>query len=329
MKDTIVVVCLLVLLASSCMAQVPEWRSTVVVKAGYGDSEDQFCYEGVVENHPPSDQPIPCYYVGDEGIFIVDRYQHNIKVFDLSGDFQRAISLEWEFPHKGVLPVSGLDIEVTGGVIYLLKMLVGHPHGEVTKFSCYTIDLKTGEQAGVIMIHNPTLGTTLEGQEVGNSVRINEDEEGTLTVYDRIRRMSYPLIRNGKVVPDQEQKTGVPGMKFGGMRTQYNSEEGRVELMDDSGRNPTASCKGGMVDVSTKGDFILTSISERKSKHYGFYFSIYDANCTEIGRIARLKSSRKGWPAFQANDVFRFGQDGGLYEIHVGNDSVYVYRWSP
>ena len=325
----IVSVCLIVLVASSCMAQVPEWRSTVVVRAEYGDREDQFCYEGVVENHPPSDQPIPCFYVGDEGIFIVDRYQHNIKVFDLSGDFQRAISLEWEFPHKGVLPISGLDIEVTGGVIYLLKMLVGHPHGVMTKFSCYTIDLKTGEQTGMIMIHNPTLGTTLEGREVGNTVRINEDEEGTLTVYDSIRKMSYPLIRNGTVVPIQEQEIGVPGMKFGGRRSRYDPEAGSVAIIDCPSMKPTCSCKGGPVAIDNSGNHILTAVNKQKSEKHLIYQIIYDHSCREVGRIAVLIKSRKGWPAFQANDVFRFGQDGELYEIHVGNDAVYVYKWTP
>lgn len=329
MKNAIITVCLALALASCCMAEVPEWRSTVVVRAEYGDGEDQFCYEGVVERHPPSDQPIPCFYVGDEGIFIIDGYQHNIKVFDLSGTFKRAISLEWEFPYKGVLPVSGLDMEVTGGVIYLLNMLSGHPRGDATKFYLFTIDLETGKQGDRIMIHIPTLGTALDGQEVGNTGRIIEEGEGTITVYDRVRKMSCPLIRNGRVIPAREQAIGIPGRKFGAGRVRYNPEKGSTEIVDYSDENTFCTCIGGPMATEGHGENILTATNMQKSEKHLISLIIYNDKCIEIGRIAVLIASRRGWVPLPPNDMFRFGADGELYELHVGNDAVYVYRWSP
>lgn len=328
---------LLVFAPLQLQCQAPEWHSTVVVRARYGSGEGEFCYEDVVNNHPESDQAVSCYYVGSEGIFIVDRYQGNIKIFDLSGKYMRTISLklltrpvpqQWGLPNnEQVVAIDGADIAVTGGVIYLLRMMAGHPYGDLTKYSLYALDLETGKLLEPIMIHNPVLGTNLEGREVGNSVRINVESEGTLTVYDRIRRLSYPLISNGSVVPAQEQKAGVPGRRFGMGHARYNPEMGTVAILDEAGTQAICECKGAEVAVDVNGRFLL--IDEKKLKEHIIYRLVYDSNCHEIGRLAIPIGSRKGWSAFGPNDRFRFGPDGGLYEIHIADDALYVYRWSP
>ena len=318
--------------------QTSEWHSTVVVRATYGSGEGEFCYEDVVRNHPESDQAVSCYYVGSEGIFIVDRYQGNIKIFDLSGKYMRTISLklltlpvppQWGLPNnEQVVAIGGADIAVTGGVIYLLRMMAGHPYGDLTKYSLYALDLDTGKLLERIMIHNPVLGTDLDGRQVGNTVRINRESEGTLTVYDRKRRLSYPLISNGSIVPAQEQKAGVPGRRFGMGSVRYDPEMGSVAILGVAGTKAICDCKGDLVAVDVNGMFLLTAINEQKSKDHAICQIIYDSNCCEIGRLAILIESRKGWSAFAPNDRFRFDPDGGLYEIHIANDAVYVYRWS-
>lgn len=321
--------------------QAPEWHSTVVVRASYGSGEGEFCYEDVVSNHPESDQAVSCYYVGAEGIFIVDRYQGNIKIFDLSGKYMRTISLkllkrpvppQWGLPNnEQVIAIGGADIAVTGGVIYLLRMMAGHPYGDLTKYSLYAINLDTGKLLEPIMIHNPVLGTNLDGREVGNSVRINEESEGTLTVYDRIRQLSYPLISNGSIVPVQEQRVGVPGRRFGMGRVRYNPEKGTVEILDEAGTQAICECKGALVTVDVGGKYLLTSLgTEHKEKNYLPYQVIYNALCQEVGRLAVLAESRRGWGggASGPSEPFRFGPDGGLYEIHLADDALYVYRWS-
>ncbi len=331
---------LLVLAPILSQCQVPEWRSTVIVKAEYGSGEGEFCYKDVVSNHPESDQAVSCYYIGSEGIFIVDRYQGNIKIFDLSGRYVRTISVklrslpvppQWGFPNnEQVVAIDGEDIAVTGGVIYLLNMMGGRPYGDRTKYSLYALDLDTGKLLEPIMIHNPVLGTDLDGSEVGNSVRIFEESEGTLTAFDRLRRLSYPMIANGRVVPVQAQSVGVPGRKFGSGSVRYDPENGSVAVFGAAGSKAICEFKGGPVAVDANGDFLL--VDEPYGEEHEdnmIYRSAYNGNCQKVGRIAVPIESRKGWGAFTPNDLFRFGPDGGLYEIHLANDAAYVYRWSP
>ena len=206
--------------------------------------------------------------------------------------------------------------------------MVGHPYGEMTKFSLYAIDLETGALIDQIMIHNPVLGTDLEGREVGGSVRIYKESEGTLTVYDRIRRISYQLIVGGEVLPAAEHGRGVSGRRFGAGRALYDPERSVVSILDAAGAQ-VCECRGSIHAKDVQGRFVLTVVNERKSKDHKRCQVIYDHDCRESGRIAVLFNSRKRWTACAPNDVFRFGPDGGLYEIHVALDALYVYRWSP
>jgi hypothetical protein len=339
MKNALMVAMLLVLMPILSECQVPEWRSTVVLKADYGNGEGEFCSKDVVENAPESDQAVSCYYVGAEGIFIVDRYQGNIKVFDLSGSYVRTISLkvrtlpvprEWGLPgNKQAVAIEGEDIVVTGGVIYLLHMLIGIPHDDVTKYFLYALDSITGELLGQIMIHNAVLGKDLEGNEVSNGVRIYEESGGTLVVYDRIRRMSYPLIANGSVVAAQEQSVGIPGQKFGMGAVRYDPEKGSVAVLGTGGAGRLCECRGSPVAIEASGGLLLVDDPHVEGhEDRMIHRAVYDHNCQEIGRIDIPIQSRKGWGAFAPNDLFRFAPDGRLYEIHLAVDALYVYKWS-
>jgi len=116
---------------------------------------------------------------------------------------------------------------------------------------------------------------------------------------------------------------------FGSNRIRNKPNIGKIELISSSGNSIETYSRCCVFASSRNGDRLLLSTSERKNNKYGFDILILDSNFNEIGKISRLKSARKGWSAFQANEVFRFGPDGLVYESFVGIEGVFIFKWMP
>jgi len=93
MSKLLIIIIALFIAFTAC-SQIPELQPELVFKANYGDSEDEYGYVGIVERDDSS--PVAKLYVSTDRIYIHDRMQDNIKVYDLSGNYIRTISAMWE-----------------------------------------------------------------------------------------------------------------------------------------------------------------------------------------------------------------------------------------
>jgi hypothetical protein len=327
MKRTLILLLASLLLPIRACAQVTEWHSAVVLKAAFGNGEKEFLRNGYHDEGEGEGGGIAGSYVCSEGIFISDAVRHNVKVFDLAGNYQRTISITWQYPNE-VRDISLGSFVVTKGVMYFLSDMGGPAQHGLTRYSAYSFDLETGKQIERMMIHNGTLGYDLGGHPVGNAVRLVVDGEGDISVWDYIRQISYPFIRAGGPVKEEQQIDGTRGRLFGGYRLASNRESGTIDFLDGEGMPIGKNCRGSLVIASPDGRLILADVLERKGRQSEVIRIIYDQNCTSLGRIPIPANSRWAYSAFQPIDPFQFGPDGRLYEISVARDGVTIFLWS-
>lgn len=336
--NRVVIVLLIILLSSTtCMAQVPEWHPTVVLKVGYGDEKEELLYKGYRAGGEGEGGGIGGFYICSDKIFIVDGIRHEVKVFNLSGEYEKSIRTDWEFP-----PIEGkfsgrtrnvgkCDMVVSNGIIYFLGMFQSPDQFGITN-SVFTFDLETGKQLERIAIHAPTLGTDLEGRRVGTRDRLIVEGEGDISVFENMRQISYPIVRGGKPVLKEEQLAGVPGIKFGAHRISVNREDPGFDFLDNSGISMKKRCELGYpAVVSPEGNYMLIHVSRshRGNESGGCKsIAICDKNCNQLGCISLAAGSRGSCFTFGPDETLRFGPDGQLYECHDACDALYIYRWS-
>jgi len=328
MKKIVVASLVLSLLPMACMAQVPEWRPTVVLKVGYGDGEDELLCAGYRAGGEGEGGGIGGFYVCSDGIFISDAIRHDVKVFALSGEYVKAIPAEWDFPSIRVKRnVGANDMVVSGGVIYVMEKFQGPDQFGVTN-SVFTFDFETGEQLERIVIHVPTLGIDLEGRRAGTHDLLIVEGEGDISIFSHLRQISYPLVRGGQSVSKEEQLIGTPGIKFGANRIRANGEAPGYRILDGSGTSLVRKCETGYPRVvSPDGNYLLISTNEAENDS-STYSVICDRDCKRLGSISILAGSRASCFIFGPNELFRFGPDGKLYECFDACDALYIYLWS-
>ncbi len=355
MKQKVIAIFLIsLLLPLACAAQVPEWNASVVLKVPYGDGEGELLRKGYRAGGEGEGGGIGGFYVWSEKIFIWDAIKDEIKIYNFEGKHVKSIRTEWYFPtpsdwheHLGMdkliategsiniwrRHLSIYDFVVSGGVIYILSELSGPDQFGITN-SVYAYDVETGKQLQHITIYAPNIGIDREGRLVGARDRLIVEGNKSVSLYLSVWQLSYPIVRDGKPLSEEEQLASLPGIKFGDYRIRQNRELGGNEILDASGKSVLRYCKAGgtyWID-SCHGRYFLTSpppeflkIFKESGRHV---LGVYDDHCNLVGCISRLPGTRGTCFIFGPNEIFRFASDGELYEIDDACDACYIYRWS-
>jgi hypothetical protein len=87
---------LTLLVATTVFSQVPEWQSEIVLKADYGDAEDEFGFEGITDREDTS--PVNAFYIGAEYIYwrsFPEQYQSIRSFRKIFTDDLDKVEAEW------------------------------------------------------------------------------------------------------------------------------------------------------------------------------------------------------------------------------------------
>jgi len=302
--------------------QIPEWKSEVVIKADYGDEEDEYGFEGIVEVEDTS--PVSAFYIDYDNIYISDRYQHNIKVYNHSGNYIRTVSIaaKWEFPDRALTNLPVTDFIVRDGIIYLLCERGTPPPEDQTNIVILTFDLETEGKINYHIIFNPMINRR-HGSRPGNATYLKLDSDGNIWIYDLTQGKSFMLFLDGKEVPRSEYAEGIPGDVFGSRRLLFNEEKGAQELINNDGSliREIPLNKPILRKYSSKnGEYFLSNDIDNEE----FIISTWDGR-----NIGRVKLERKeSWCIYQSSASCHLGPDGRFYRVFAGYNGVFLYRWS-
>jgi hypothetical protein len=330
-----ILMCLVaILVPTELVAQVPEWHREVVVRADYGDKQDEYGCQGVAQKEEIS--PVQVFYVGDKRIYIEDYYQGNIKEYDLSGTFLRTITLERGAPRKvgsTMMAEPALhnicDLLVQDDVIYLLCESGLNPASGHAAVYVRSYHLATGKRIEKLEIWNSLMGRWSDkGADAYGGTSFSTGPAGTIWINDQVNHISVPMLRDGKKVPPVEQAQPAGGLTFGPRRIIINKEAGVRELMNgDSTFIRNLDFMGSydnVVDLrasSKNGEYLLRRNSTSKMD---FTISTWDGR--DIGRV--VWQPEKPWWSFPVCYLFQVGPDGAFYHVYPDYDAMYIYRWS-
>ena len=318
----LLIIIIALFVAFTACAQVPELQPELVFKANYGDSEDEYGYVEIVERDDSN--PVAKLYVSTDRIYIHDRMQDNIKVYDLSGNYIRTISAKWEKDGKKLGLPALTDILVHDGVIYMLCQIGTIPPPDITAMVLFTYDLETGERLDVIKIYNPSIARPKGMRSyTANAADLRLGPNNSIWICDYLQYMSFPLVRNGRAVQKSEHMHGVAGVLFGSRKIIRNEKTGGRSIV---GKN------GSVVrDVD-----LNRPIRDSRSQKQGKYLVLYDHrrdeeilatwDGQEIGRFKLVL--RDTWAIFPINLPCGQGEDGSFYQVFADYDGLYLYRWS-
>ena len=326
MKRTLMIILVFLVLPVAGICQVPEWKSEVVFRADYGNKEDEYGFEGIVEVEDTS--PIGVFYISTEYVYVCDLFQGNIKVYDLTGKYIRTISTMVKYPWKA-RPMAR-DLLVHDGVIYMLREGGGVPPEGQANVTIYTFDLETGNQLGYHKIYNPLMGrsSTDHAFTVG-ATRLRVGPHGGVWIYDSTYDESYPFVRNGKAVPKSEHTQGIPGEMLDSRRIVYNKEAGVRELISSDGELIRVI---GFVEESPTVGSLKTFISSKEGEYFlelrflKLKHTIITWSGEKIGQVTF--GDKKSWATYYPCSSFQFDSEGRLYLVFADYDGVYLYRWS-
>jgi hypothetical protein len=311
------------------IAEIPLWKTEVLVKANYGDKEFDYGFKGISERADTS--PIGEFYISSEAIYIFDRFQSNVKIYDFSGGFIQTISTRWPISKRKV-GISCSDILVHEGVIYMLNESGSIPPEGESVVKIYTFDLESGNPMELIRIYNTEIGRAKSSKAYrANSTHLRIGPNNGVWIHDGTKNMSFPIARNGKPVPKSEHMEGIRGELRGSKRIIYNRKTRSKELYDSNGK---------MIRVAVK----IKSNTWKSLKN--FYGSVYSRDCEyflvpgegdnerivvklngqQIGRV--LLEPKRSWATYSPQSPLQFDSKGRLYRIYAERDSVCLYRWA-
>ena len=306
-----------------------EWQMEVLVKADYGDEADDYGYEGIEKSYQDT-SPIGPIYMGQDYIFVGDRFQNNIKMYDFQGNLIRVVSLKRD--QKKYLSRRGLpgrDILVHEGVIYLLSDGGGIPPEGESNVTVISFNIETGKQLSHLRIYNPAISR----QDGDNSytvgaTRLRLGPNGGVWIYDSTHDESYPLVRDGEAVPMSEHAEGISGEIFESGRINYNEKTEDRELYDSAGNF--------IGIISPQGDSSSVYINARRHSKDGQYFLGSSGNPSKPaimnwdGQVVgwRRTMNKESWAIYSSCSSYEFDYEGRLYRIYAENDGIYIYRWS-
>ena len=317
----LLIIIVVVFIAITACAQVPELQPELVFKAKYGDAEDEYGYVGIVERDDTN--PVNKFYVSTDRIFLHDIYQENIKVYDHDGKYIRTISAKWEKGGNEYGLPAIEDILVHEGIVFILCQLGIIPPPEISAMIIFTFDLETGNRLEMIQIYNPSVARSKGGSYVVGAADLRIGTHNSIWISDYLQYLSFPIVRNGKAVQNSEHMHGVPGILFGSKRIIQNEKTGGLSLISDN--------NSILKDMDLNKPIRLT-----RSQKRGNYFVKYDHRSDEEilttwdGReIGRFKLVRRDtWAIYPINRPCSQGENGYFYQVFADYDGLYLYRWS-
>lgn len=241
---------------------VPELVPTTVIKASFGASNAAFGFDDLRDNGGRRINLVPCFAIGEQGIFLFDGIKSDIKVYSHGGTHLRTVRVRRSSGSRE-LNVRATDMAVAAGKIYVLTDLGGKSKDpDRTRFRVLVFDAFSGEQLEELMIPDDELGTILEkisGEEirlqVSGSVTIERFGDDFI-VYDHDQQFGFPLVREGKSL-EPAQRASVTGQGLADRRLRQDKQRSTIQLLSQE----TASdlMWGALYTVSRDSRFFLPS----------------------------------------------------------------------
>lgn len=293
--------------------EVNPMRESVVVDASWGDEPGNFVWRGDYWGQAEVVGFGPYTVVSGE-IYIVDAHvsANDVKVFDLNGAYIRTVPLLKE--HNVVH-----DIAVVDGVIYTMgetlwghRVLVVNPGKQQLDEIQLTASL------------NPS--TTDAGKPyVGNCI-FNSVSAGDLRIFDRRAGQSYPLLRNGKVVPVEEQISArSAGLKSDAAAVKYHYENGDIVRVNSAGQIEKILVRNAGWLWGATGGYVLTETYEKVEGETRFYYLLLDTDGT---LLSRTRIPVRNALNVEIRQRIRLLDDGSFCELYVDESGVRVSRFS-
>jgi len=328
MKKALLLVILLSL-PGSLIAEIPIWEPEVLIKANYGDLEFEYGYDDITETGDTS--PVSDFHIGSDAIYIYDFFQNNVKIYDLDGEFIRAISTNWPISNRN-LKISASDLLVDEDLLYVLDESGSNQSTGESIVKVYIFDLETESPLKLLRLYNPEIGRS-EGSKAYtvNSTHLRLGPDKRVWIYDSTKDKSFLIAHHGRPVNKNEHNRGVRGDVRGSKRLIYNKETRTKELFDSEGKlirvvksmesDTWKAAKNYLGSIcSLNCEYFLVPSDENGEK------TIFTLNGKQIGRV--LIDSRTSWATYSPLSSFQFDSHGRLYRIYAENDGVYLYRWA-
>lgn len=313
-------VAFILLLPGVLFSEIHEWPVETVFVADYGNEYYEYGFEKVMEHEDTS--PVESFYIDSEFIYVSDRFQNNVKIYDYSGKFIRAVQLKGT---RGKVP--GSEMLVHENVIFMLREGGGVPPEGESNVCIYLFDLDTGNKLTELKLYNPEISRSKNGNNyVGGATSLNIGPAKGVWIYDAVHDKSYPLIIDGEIAQKEDHAIGIDGEIFEAGIIDYNEKNGNRELYNNSddfigiinseekysqiGIDIRSHSKDGKVYLGTAGNGSPAIIS-------------WDGNI--IGKRAIISPST--WPTYSSSTSYKFDPQGRFYRIFAENRGIVLYRW--
>ena len=318
-------------------AQASQMKSEVIVRGYYGEDPDQYGYPGIEDEALV--KLVPCYTVTDDGIYIFDGRRSEVKIYTRTGNFVKALETVRK-TGQITQRVNASDISVRDGNVYLLMRFVVRPKDKSYKWTEYQVfpfEMSTGNAGEPIFAEIEKLGRrdferdgrSYTSVPAGNTVFFAETNSDVL-IFDRMKQLSYPLIRSKSVVPQKEMSQPLAGCPAGSNAIrQMNTDKytTQIALVDESGNTVRTLLenKGVIQGVSIDGNvFVVSNFDHCVNK---FALTVYDTNGNALAATPMM--SARNWGSFEApGQVYRVRPDGTVYEIFLDNAGVHLVAWT-
>ncbi len=304
------------------LSEIQEWPVETVLIAEYGYEDDEYGFEGIEKCEDTS--PVGAFYIDSNHIYVSDRFQNNVKIYDISGNFIKAVTLKGT---RGKVP--GSELLVHESVIYILREGGGIPPEGESNVYIYSFDLTTGEKLTTLKLYNPNISRSKNGNSyIGGATSLNIGPSNGVWIYDAVYDKSYPLVRDGKIVKKEDHAIGIDGKVFESGRINLNEINGNRELYDGSGTFIGIICP--------EDDLTSIYINVRRHSKDGKCFlgsAGYDLTPSIITWNGRIIGKRKTieyetWATYASCTSYEFDCEARFYRIYTENRGIVFYRWS-
>lgn len=316
-------VCALLCAAPPISTGTVSLQAHIVARAGFGDAPYEYG-SPVIAGEAPAPVIVVAFDVAPNGVFVFDGIKNDVKVYALSGEYQRTIKTDcWEASETS-------DMLVSGGEIHLLVEAARPPGDgrmERPRFELLSFGVDLAEAQARYVVDNPKIGTTVSKlggprSEAKGTVELSWQSD-VLALFDHGQQLSFPLIRAGDPVDPADAGPRI-GSVVGPFRVRENLENGTIELLDDRGQ-PIRALPGEGVLIALASDTEHYAMS-RVDARPGLVVTVHSASGLTVGEA--FVPFRGRWdnnpPSYWARFEFH---DGSLYEILVNDEGVHLVRW--
>lgn len=301
-------------------AAPPAWTEHIVVRARFGPASDQFGRAGI-EGSKKTLRLVTCFAANNAHIVINDRVKRDVKVFNATGPFDKAICLRLT---AGSRPdtVRARDMALKDDLLYVL---VDENDGGKTipaTIRVATFDVGAGECTGVSAVETARLGAPTAR---GPDAFILHANGSRLWIFDTIRQLSFEVVAAGP-----SHLGDHPAFGWGGAtRIRTDDNASTINLLDAEGKMTRRIPESGvLVAVSEDGDAFAVL---QTAGGADWTIAVFNAQGDRIGAAPR---PNRVWKPFKAPvmerkyEVVETPEGAELYELYAGADGVSVARWA-